>query len=60
MTLLQKSSGIYMDESFSGMVNSLDGIIFDCDGVLIDITQSYDRTITKNCSVHFKKLCRYF
>ncbi len=47
MTLLQKSSGIYMDESFSGMVNSLDGIIFDCDGVLIDITQSYDSAITK-------------
>jgi len=27
-----------------------DSIIFDCDGVLVDITQSYDRTIDKTCS----------
>ena len=26
-----------------------DSIIFDCDGVLVDITQSYDKTIDKTC-----------
>ena len=47
MTLLQKSPGIYLDESFSDVANSIDGIVFDCDGVLIDITRSYDSTITQ-------------
>jgi HAD superfamily hydrolase (TIGR01549 family) len=43
MTLKQKSEGIYLDDSFdNGMIDSL---IFDCDGVLIDITRSYDQTI---------------
>lgn len=47
MTLLEKSPGIYLDDSFNDIVNSIDGIIFDCDGVLIDITRSYDSTITQ-------------
>ena len=28
---------------------TFDSIIFDCDGVLVDITQSYDKTIDKTC-----------
>ena len=36
-----------MDDSISNDLISADGIIFDCDGVLIDITKSYDLTIDK-------------
>jgi phosphoglycolate phosphatase-like HAD superfamily hydrolase len=45
MTLQQKFPGIYLDDSLT--IDSIDAIIFDCDGVLIDITKSYDSTITK-------------
>ena len=43
MTLKQKSDGIYVDDSFNHV--EFDSLIFDCDGVLIDITKSYDKTI---------------
>jgi HAD superfamily hydrolase (TIGR01549 family) len=45
MTLTNKQHGIYMDDSILDNLISADGIIFDCDGVLIDITKSYDLTI---------------
>ena len=47
MMLTKKQPGIYMDDSVSDDLLSIDGIIFDCDGVLIDITKSYDLTIDK-------------
>ena len=47
MTLTKKQLGIYLDDSISNDLISVDGIIFDCDGVLIDITKSYDLTIDK-------------
>ena len=47
MTLIQKSKGIYVDDSFNLILPNIDSIIFDCDGVLIDITKSYDETIIK-------------
>ena len=47
MMLSKKHPGIYMDDSISDDLISTDGIIFDCDGVLIDITKSYDLTIDK-------------
>jgi len=47
MTLTKKQSGIYINDSILDDLISLDGIIFDCDGVLIDITKSYDFTINK-------------
>ena len=33
-----------------------DSIIFDCDGVLVDITESYDKTIDKTCSYILEKI----
>ena len=45
MTLKQKFKGIYIDDSFNDI--EIDSLIFDCDGVLIDITKSYDQTIIK-------------
>ncbi|NND86886.1 MAG: phosphatase [Nitrosopumilus sp.] len=45
MTLEKKSEGIYIDDSKISLINDVDSIIFDCDGVLIDITKSYDLAI---------------
>ncbi|MFQ5440710.1 MAG: HAD family hydrolase [Nitrosopumilaceae archaeon] len=47
MTLSKKQEGIYIDDSLIDVIQNSNGIIFDCDGVLIDITQSYDLTISK-------------
>ena len=47
MTLIKKSEGIYLDDSCIDSLDSIDTIIFDCDGVLIDITKSYDLAIIK-------------
>ncbi|MCV0413027.1 HAD-IA family hydrolase [Nitrosarchaeum sp.] len=47
MTLTKKQSGIYIDDSILDDLISTDGIIFDCDGVLINITKSYDLAIDK-------------
>jgi len=45
MTLTKNSEGIYTDDSEIQILNKIDAIIFDCDGVLIDITKSYDLAI---------------
>lgn len=47
MTLIKKSDGIYIDDSKIEVLKKIDAVIFDCDGVLIDITKSYDLTIIK-------------
>jgi phosphoglycolate phosphatase-like HAD superfamily hydrolase len=47
MTLTKKSEGIYTDDSKIQILNEIDAVIFDCDGVLIDITKSYDLAIIK-------------
>ena len=46
MTLTKKSDGIYIDSSVDEL-NEIDAVIFDCDGVLIDVTKSYDLAIIK-------------
>ena len=47
MTLTKKSDGIFIDDFGIDILNEIDAIIFDCDGVLIDITKSYDLAIIK-------------
>ena len=47
MTLIKKSDGLYVDDSYINVIDKIDSIIFDCDGVLIDITKSYDLAIIK-------------
>ncbi len=47
MTLTKQSDGIYIDDTILENLIKCDAIIFDCDGVLIDITKSYDLTINK-------------
>ena len=59
MMLTKKQLGIYLDDSISNDLISADGIIFDCDGVLIDITKSYDLTIDKTVKYvleHFSQI----
>ncbi len=47
MTLIKKSEGIYIDDSGINVLNEIDAVIFDCDGVLIDVSKSYDLAILK-------------
>jgi len=47
MTLIKKSEGIYIDDSGIDTLKEIDAVIFDCDGVLIDISKSYDQAILK-------------
>ena len=46
MTLIKKSEGIYIDDS-DNVLNEIDAVIFDCDGVLIDVSKSYDLAINQ-------------
>ncbi len=39
--------GIYIDAQKAARIKKLDSIIFDCDGVLIDVSNSYDLAIKK-------------
>jgi len=54
MTLKQKFKGIYIDDSFNDI--EIDSLIFDCDGVLIDIKKSYDQTIDATTKYVLKSL----
>ena len=58
MTLTKKSEGIYTDDSKIQILNEIDAIIFDCDGVLIDIKKSYDETIIKTTQYVLKHLAK--
>ncbi|MGI0055856.1 MAG: HAD-IA family hydrolase, partial [Nitrosarchaeum sp.] len=58
MTLTKKQLGIHMDDSISNDLISVDGIIFDCDGVLINITKSYDLTIDKTVKYVLENFCQ--
>jgi HAD superfamily phosphatase len=58
MTLTQISDGIYVDDSKIEKLKHVDAIIFDCDGVLIDITKSYDLAIIKTTQYVLKNLAK--
>lgn len=47
MTLQKLDDGIYVDPKKIDRIKQLDGILFDCDGVLIDVANSYDLAIKK-------------
>ncbi len=47
MTLTKKSEGIYIDDFGIDVLNEINAVIFDCDGVLIDVSKSYDLAILK-------------
>lgn len=47
MTLKKIDNGIYVDVQKIDKIKNSDAIIFDCDGVLIDVSNSYDLAIKK-------------
>ena len=58
MTLTKKIDGIYVDDSKIDALDEIDAIIFDCDGVLIDITKSYDLAIIKTTQYILKNFAK--
>jgi len=51
--IIKKDEGVYVDDT--KLANNFDAIIFDCDGVLIDITNSYDKVIMKTTDFVLKQ-----
>lgn len=47
MTLKEIGEGIIIDPTKIEIIRKLDSIVFDCDGVLIDVSNSYDLAIKK-------------
>ena len=58
MTLTETSKGIYLDKSHQSFIDDIDAIIFDCDGVLVDITSSYDLAIIKTTKHVLQKIAK--
>jgi phosphoglycolate phosphatase-like HAD superfamily hydrolase len=56
MTLKKVEDGIYAQESTAGEIQNIDGIIFDCDGVLIDVSNSYDLAIKRTTAYILKEI----
>ena len=58
MTLRKLDDGIFVDTTKIDRIKSLDAIIFDCDGVLIDVTNSYDLAIKKTVDFMLKEMAQ--
>jgi len=50
------TKGIFTSNEMVQKISKLDSIIFDCDGVLVDIRKSYDSAINKTISAIMKDL----
>ena len=47
---------LFISDEIIQKIQKFDSIIFDCDGVLVDIRQSYDNAINKTISAIMKEL----
>lgn len=56
MTLKQIKEGIYAQDSIFDEIKDIDGIIFDCDGVLVDVSNSYDLAIQRTTNYVLKEI----
>ena len=56
MTIQKLDDGIFVDTAKIDKIKSLDAVIFDCDGVLIDISNSYDLAIKKTVDFVLKEM----
>ena len=56
MTIQKLADGIFVDTEKTYKIKNLDAIIFDCDGVLIDVSNSYDLAIKKTVDFMLKKI----
>jgi HAD superfamily hydrolase (TIGR01548 family) len=54
--LKKLDKGIFVDTSKTDQIRRLDAIIFDCDGVLVDVTNSYDLAIKKTVDFIVNKM----
>jgi phosphoglycolate phosphatase-like HAD superfamily hydrolase len=58
MTLKKLDNGIFVDTAKIDKIKRIDGIIFDCDGVLIDVSNSYDMAIKKTTDFIIKEFAK--
>ncbi len=58
MILANARQGIYIDDKISNSLPEIDAVIFDCDGVLIDVTKSYDLTINNTALYILKDVAK--
>jgi len=56
LTLKKLEEGIFVDTTKLEKFRKLDAIIFDCDGVLIDVSNSYDLAIKKTTDFVVKEM----
>ena len=56
MTLNEIQNGIMIDPTKIEKIKQLDSIVFDCDGVLIDVSNSYDLAIKKTVDFIIKEM----
>ena len=56
MTLQKIEEGIYSQNSVLDELKEIDSIVFDCDGVLIDISNSYDLAIQRTTNYVLKEI----
>ncbi len=52
---MMKNKGIYISKDALKLIDKIDGIIFDCDGVLVDVSKSYDLAIKQATAFVLKK-----
>ena len=50
------TQNIFISDDITQKISKFDSIIFDCDGVLVDIRKSYDNAINKTISAIMKEL----
>ena len=58
MTLNEIEKGILVDSTKIEKIKKLDSIVFDCDGVLIDVSNSYDLAIKKTVDFIIKEMAQ--
>lgn len=58
MTLNEIQNGIMIDYTKIEKIKQLDSIVFDCDGVLIDVSNSYDLAIKKTVDFIIKEMAQ--
>ena len=56
MTIKKLDDGIFVDTTSIEKIKKLDSIVFDCDGVLIDVSNSYDLAIKKTVYYVLKEM----
>ncbi len=56
MTLQKIEEGIYCQDSILEEIKDIDSIVFDCDGVLVDISNSYDLAIQRTTHYVLKEI----